>query len=33
MIQLELIKNYFPAEMRNNATFQKYMLKEFMKDG
>jgi len=30
MIQLDLIKNYFPAEMRNNATFQKYMLKEYI---
>ncbi|KAF0236979.1 MAG: hypothetical protein FD181_2309 [Prolixibacteraceae bacterium] len=27
MIQLELIKNYSPSEIRNNATFQKYMLK------
>jgi len=30
MIQLELIKNYFPVEMRNNISFQKYMLKEYI---
>ena len=30
MIKLDLIKNYFPSEIRNNATFQKYMLKEFI---
>ena len=30
MIQLELIKNYFPAELRENASFQKHMLKEYL---
>ena len=30
MIQLELIKNYFPAELSNNASFQKHMLKEYL---
>lgn len=30
MIQLELIKNYFPAELSNNAFFQKQMLKEYL---
>ena len=30
MIQLGLIKNYFPAELRDNASFQKYMLKEYL---
>ena len=30
MIQLELIKNYFPAELRDNASFQKHMLKEYL---
>ncbi len=30
MIQPELIKNYFPAELRNNASFQKHMLKEYL---
>lgn len=30
MIQLELIRNYFPQEMRENATFQKYILKEYL---
>lgn len=30
MMQLELIKNFFPAEMRENASFQKYMLKEYI---
>lgn len=30
MIQLELIKNYFPAGLRENAPFQKYMLKEYL---
>lgn len=30
MIQLELIKNYFPAEFRDNASFQKHMLKEYL---
>ena len=30
MIQLELIRNYFPLEMRENATFQKHILKEYL---
>jgi predicted nucleotidyltransferase component of viral defense system len=30
MIQLELIKNYFPPELRDNASFQKHMLKEYI---
>ena len=30
MIQLELIKNYFPLEMRENAIFQKHILKEYL---
>ncbi|MBA7525730.1 hypothetical protein ES705_17883 [subsurface metagenome] len=30
MIQQELIKNYFPADLRDNASFQKYMLKEYI---
>ncbi|MCF8225309.1 MAG: nucleotidyl transferase AbiEii/AbiGii toxin family protein [Bacteroidales bacterium] len=30
MIQLELIKNFFPAEIRENASLQKYMLKEYI---
>jgi predicted nucleotidyltransferase component of viral defense system len=30
MMQLELIKNFFPAEIRENASFQKYMLKEYI---
>jgi len=30
MIQLELIKNYFPAELSNIASFQKHMLKEYL---
>ncbi|HEY5510067.1 MAG TPA: nucleotidyl transferase AbiEii/AbiGii toxin family protein [Prolixibacteraceae bacterium] len=30
MIQLELIKNYFPAEFSNNAFFQKHILKEYL---
>lgn len=30
MIQLELIKIYFPAELRDNASFQKHMLKEYL---
>ena len=29
-IQLDLIKNYFPAHLRENVTFQKYMLKEYI---
>ena len=30
MIQLEQIKNYFPVGLRDNTTFQKYMLKEYL---
>ena len=30
MIQLDLIKNYFPAGLRENASFQKHMLKEYL---
>ncbi len=30
MIQLELIRNYFPAGIKDNASFQKYMLKEYL---
>ncbi|MEK7720650.1 MAG: nucleotidyl transferase AbiEii/AbiGii toxin family protein [Bacteroidota bacterium] len=30
MIQLEMIKKYFPAELRDNASYQKYMLKEYL---
>jgi predicted nucleotidyltransferase component of viral defense system len=30
MIQVELIKNYFPAGLRDNSSFQKYMIKEYL---
>ena len=30
MIQLELIKNYFPPELRDNASFQRHLLKEYI---
>ncbi|HKI90449.1 MAG TPA: nucleotidyl transferase AbiEii/AbiGii toxin family protein [Draconibacterium sp.] len=30
MMRLELIKNFFPQEIRENASFQKYMLKEYI---
>lgn len=30
MIQLEQIKNYFPIGLRDNASFQKQMLKEYL---
>jgi len=30
MIQLDQIKNYFPIGLRDNAWFQKYMLKEYL---
>lgn len=30
MMKLELIKNFFPVEIRENALFQKYMLKEYI---
>lgn len=30
MIQLDLIRNYFPPEIRNNGSFQKQMLKEYI---
>lgn len=30
MIQVEQIKNYFPAEIRDNSTFDKHILKEYL---
>jgi predicted nucleotidyltransferase component of viral defense system len=30
MMQLESIKNFFPAEIRENVSFQKYLLKEYI---
>ncbi len=30
MIQLEIIKNYFPERWRDNALYQKFMLKEYL---
>jgi predicted nucleotidyltransferase component of viral defense system len=30
MIQLELIKNFFPPDIREKASFQKYMLKDYI---
>lgn len=30
MIQLDQIKNYFPAEIKDQPVFQKYMLKEYL---
>lgn len=30
MIQLELIRNYFPAQIRDNSIFNKYFLKEYL---
>lgn len=30
MMQLEWIKNFFPKEIRENASLQKYMLKEYI---
>jgi predicted nucleotidyltransferase component of viral defense system len=30
MMQLELIKNFFPVAIRENASFQKHMLKEYI---
>jgi len=30
MMRLELIKNFFPQGIRENTTFQKYMLKEYI---
>ena len=30
MIQLEQIRGYFPAELQGNATYEKYMLKEYI---
>ncbi|MEA4841410.1 MAG: nucleotidyl transferase AbiEii/AbiGii toxin family protein [Bacteroidales bacterium] len=30
MIDLQQIKGYFPAELRQNTTFQKYMIKEYI---
>jgi predicted nucleotidyltransferase component of viral defense system len=30
MIQVEAIKNFFPLQVRNNAVFYKYMVKEYI---
>jgi hypothetical protein len=30
MIRIEQIKNYFPAQIRENSIFDKYMLKEYL---
>ncbi|MDD2612511.1 MAG: nucleotidyl transferase AbiEii/AbiGii toxin family protein [Bacteroidales bacterium] len=30
MIDLQQMKGYFPAELRQNTTFQKYMIKEYI---
>lgn len=30
MIQIEAIKNYYPAQLRDNAVFVKYILKEYL---
>ena len=30
MIQLESIKNFFPANLQNDASFKKHMLKEYL---
>ncbi|MEZ5071225.1 MAG: nucleotidyl transferase AbiEii/AbiGii toxin family protein [Bacteroidales bacterium] len=30
MMQLEQIRNFFPADIRENASFQKYMVKEYL---
>jgi len=30
MIDIQQLKNYYPAELRENAAFQKYMLKEYV---
>lgn len=30
MIQLDLIRSYFPANIRDSAPYQKYMLKEYL---
>ena len=30
MIQLDAIKNFYPVELRNNAVFSKYLLKEYI---
>ena len=30
MIQLDLIKNFFPVEIRENASFKTYMLDEYV---
>ena len=30
MIQPEQIKHFFPASIRENASFQKYMIKEYI---
>ena len=30
MIQIEQIRNYFPAQFRENSSFDKHMLKEYL---
>lgn len=30
MIQLEQIKNFFPAQIRTNSLYDKYLLKEYL---
>lgn len=30
MIQIELIRNYFPVQIRDNSIFNKYFLKEYI---
>ena len=30
MISLEAIKNYYPAQIRDNAVFNKHILKEYI---
>jgi len=30
MMTLDTIKNFFPLSLRNNAVFNKYMLKEYL---
>lgn len=30
MIQIDAIKNYFPANLRDDASFRKHILKEYL---
>jgi len=30
MIQIEQIRNYFPVQLRENSTFDKHLLKEYL---